>query len=382
MIRLCFLTSTLDIGGAERQLLELVRGLEKTRFDITVISFHGGVLLQELERIDGIEVRSLNKFASNGRWQFWKNLWNTVRDLKPDLLHGYLDYPNIYSLHLGKWFGAKVVWGLRTSELDHANYDWKSKLVYYLNARLSRYVDRIIVNSWTGQEYHSTHGFKRERMVVIQNGIDTRRFLPDRSAGKQVRLELGIRPSEMLIGLVGRLDPVKGHPTFLEAAKRLGDQWPRARFICFGDGPEPYRDNLMAMSESLGLTGRVMWAGSRQDMPSVYNALDIFTSASHGEGFSNAIGEAMACAIPCVVTDVGDSKQIVGDAGIVIPPRDPDAMEKAWACLLALGQDARQNLGRQAREKVQREYGVQNMIAKSETVLAGLVRDTGTANVS
>jgi len=382
MIRLCFLSSTLDIGGAERQLLELARRIDKTRFDITVVSFHEkGTLLPEFERIDGIKVRVLKKGAFTGRWRFWIDLWNTIRELKPDILHGYLDYPNIYSLLLGRLLGAKVVWGIRNSELDRISYDWKARQLYYLNAHLSRYVDRIIINSWTGLEYHSAHGYNRKRMVVIQNGIDTKRFLPDRVAGERLRLELGIDPSAMVIGVIGRLDPIKGHLTFLQAAKYLLTHWPEVRFLCVGEGPETYKKKLVSAGESLDLAGHIIWAGPRQDMSSVYNALDIFTSASYGEGFSNAIGEAMACAIPCVVTDVGDSKQIMGETGIVIPAKDAAAMEQAWCSLFALGHDARRNMGVQARDRVQRKFGLDDMIAKSEKVLAELIPGSIVADI-
>src|SRR5687767_5895277 len=122
--------------------------------------------------------------------------------------------------------------------------------------------------------------------------------------------------------MVGRLGPIKDDPILLRMAAILNGQRARTRFSCIGDGPRKYEQELQALGDSLDLGRSLIWAGVRQDMPAVYNALDLLCSASTGEGFSNVIGEAMACGVPCVVTDVGDSNWIVGESGHAVPPRD------------------------------------------------------------
>lgn len=335
MIRLFFLIRSLDMGGAERQLIELVRGLDKNCFEVTVATFYdGGVLRPEIERIDQVKVFSLRK---QGRWDilpFLWRLWRAVREAKPHILHGYMGGANEFCLLTGKVPGAKVVWGLRASNVDFMHYDWLAEWNFRVGAWLSRFPDLIIVNSWAGKQHHIAHGYCGDRMLVIPNGIDTERYRPDREAGRHVRAEWGVAENELLVGLVGRLDPMKDHATFLRAAARVAEERPDVRFVCVGDGPEPYRRELLALGESLGLRERLIWAGARSDMPAVYNAFDIVVSSSYGEGFPNTVGEAMACGVPCVVTGVGDSARIVGETGIVVPARNPEALATGMIRLL------------------------------------------------
>jgi glycosyltransferase involved in cell wall biosynthesis len=210
-------------------------------------------------------------------------------------------------------------------------------------------------------------------MIVIPNGIDIETFCPDREAGLRVRHEWGVGEHELLIGLVARLDPMKDHPTFLRAATLLARQNCSVRFVCVGGGPQDYEEKLRSLASELALNGKVIWAGARSDMPTVYNALDIACSSSIGEGLPNAIAEAMSCGLPCVVTDVGDSARLVGEARQVVPPSDPEAMAAAWADLLNLSPEERSALGMQARERIVREYSVAQLARRTEDALLGLL---------
>ena len=136
------------------------------------------------------------------------------------------------------------------------------------------------------------------------------------------------------------------------------------QFICVGDGPQEYRDALMQLTHELGLNERVTWTGERGDMPAVYNALDLLTTSSRGEAFPNVVGEAMACGVPCVVTDVGDSRQLVGETGVVVSPGEPVALASGWQTMLDQGAEKRKALGLRARHRVQTEFSLQAMVAR------------------
>src|SRR5262249_37999795 len=153
--------------------------------------------------------------------------------------------------------------------------------------------------------------------------------------GRRVRAAWGL-VGEPLIGLVGRVEATKDYPTFLKAAARLSAARPDVRFVCVGEGSAAHAAELRALAQSLHVEGSVIWAGIRHDMPAVYNALDVLTSASVGESFSNVIAEAMACGVPCVVTHVGNSPSIVGETGLIVAPGDPDALAAQWQLLLDL----------------------------------------------
>ncbi|MBI1748035.1 MAG: glycosyltransferase [Acidobacteria bacterium] len=370
-----FLIRSLERGGAERQLIELVAGLDKEQFSVTVATFYDtGELGEELDRIDGVRRISLHK---RGRWDLvmilWR-LWVAVRQAQPQIIHGYLDVANLCGLLMGRLVGAKVVWGVRASNVDLSQYDWLARVAFRLECLLAGWADLIIVNSQAGWDYHLANGFPQQTMVAIPNGISTERFRPDREAGQKVRAEWNVSVDERLIGLVGRLDPMKDHATFLKAAAHLLESRIDVRFVCVGNGPQRLFQQMRALSESLGLDQHVIWAGARDDMRAVYNALDLATSSSSfGEGFSNVIGEAMACGVPCVVTNVGDSRLIVGDTGFVVVPRDPQALADGWNIMLARIDRHRQALAEAARRRIINDYSRAAVVQRTSSSLIQLL---------
>ena len=299
-----------------------------------MVFYPNGALVKELHE-SGIPVFDLRK---SGRWDvfpFFVRAVQVVWKLRPSVIYGFLSAPNILSAFLKPIFPrAKVVWGVRASNMNLDCYDWLWRLAYRIECWLSRFADLIICNSRAGLEYAAAHGFPMGRMTVIPNGIDTERFKPDAVARKRIRAEWGVAESEILIGLVARLDPMKDHPTFLRAAAMLIQERTDVRFVCVGEGVEPYKIELGRLASALGLDERLIWAAARHDMPAVYNALDIASSSSYTEGFSNAIAEAMACSVPCVVTDVGDSALLVDSAGIVVPPVMPNELCQGFRQML------------------------------------------------
>jgi glycosyltransferase involved in cell wall biosynthesis len=374
--RVAFLIHHLAAGGAERQLVELVKGMDRSRFSVAVVTFYGGGALgSELEGLESVKKISLER---KGRWDLGTLLVRLPRVLRmwrPDVLYGFMEVPNLICLLAGRVTGAKVVWGIRRSRRDLTDYDWAERWSARLGAWLARFPDLVIVNSLAGKRDYQTRGYPSARMTVIPNGIDVARFFPDRAAGLRVRASWGVPESQPLIGLVGRIHPMKGHHVFLEAAARLVGEGKNARFAVVGDGPASNQDGLRSQSESLGLGGRVVWEPYRGDMNDVYNALDIHAScSSYGEGFSNAIAEAMACGIPCVATDVGDAGHIVGDAGFVVPTRDPPAMAAAWRRMLELGAEDRSRLGQVARKRICDTFSRSQMVSRTEAALDAVAR--------
>jgi glycosyltransferase involved in cell wall biosynthesis len=368
------LIRSLDTGGAQRQLLQLAIGLHRTGVAVRVLAFYpGGALYGELQEAQ-VPVGHL---AKAGRWEvipFFVRLVAALRHDRPAVLYSFLPMANILSA-VAKPFlpGLRVVWGVRASFMDLSRYDRLARLEFDLQERLARMADVIIANSYAGKAYHVEHGFPQSKIVVIPNGLDADRFRFDSQARSRVRADWGVGSDGILIGIAARLDPIKNYPLFLRAAARLAKSQPGVRFVCVGDGASAYRAELVALAGQIGLSGRLVWAGERHDMAAVYSAFDIATSSSSGEGFPNAIAEAMACGIPCVVTDVGDSAILIGDTGLVVPPGDPEALSNAWAKLLKLDAEERQELGRRARQRMLDEYGIENLVDRTEQVLSELV---------
>ena len=167
---------------------------------------------------------------------------------------------------------------------------------------------------------------------------------------------------------------MKDHPTFLRAAALAMQAHPEFRFVCVGDGRPDYRRQLMELSDQLGLADRIIWKSWQADMPSVQNALDIATlSSSNGEGFPNAVGEAMSCGVPCVVTDVGDSPILVAETGVVVPLQDPRALADGWNLMLMRLATEGPELRAKARCRIVQEFDRGRLAARTSQVLGSLL---------
>ena len=222
-MRVFLLIQTLNHGGSERQLVTLARELERHGQDVTVgVFYQGGALESELIQA-GVRVASLDK---RGRWDIARFLWRiyrTVRRERPDVLYSVLPTANLVAV-LVKCVSPelRVVWGLRATTVDLASYDWVTRLSYWLERALTVAPGLITVNSYAGRDLYSKLGYPTDKMVVIPNGLDSRQFVPDVKAGRLLRQKWGVKLDEILIEFVARIDPMKDHPTFLQAVGAEG----------------------------------------------------------------------------------------------------------------------------------------------------------------
>lgn len=373
-LRLVFLIRCLTGGGAERQLVELAKGLDPQVFDVTVVCLYdGGEFLEELTRA-GVSVISLDK---KGRWDilgFITHLTRVMRGLGPDILHSYLGGQNLLTIFLKPILPrTHMVWGVRASNMDGSQYDWLARFTFRLEVMLSGFTNLIVFNSFAGKAYHLRAGFADSHAAVVPNGIDTIRFRPNPTLRSQFRASTRTSEKTALIGIVGRMDPMKDYPTFLRAAAIFCRKRPDAQFVCIGGGSERYLREMCALGAQLGLAGKVMWLGFLSDMPLAYNGMDICTSSSaYGEGTPNCVAEAMACGVPCVVTDVGDSRLIVGNTGIVVPPKDPGALAAGWHTMLVrISKNPQVRM--LARERIESQLSLSALIDRTSAILLSIL---------
>lgn len=274
-------------------------------------------------------------------------------------------------------YGARppVVWGIRQSYLDSATTRRSTLWVARICARLSEKLpSRIVCCSEEARRQHSDWGYSERKMEVIPNGFDLEEFKPDPAGRTVIRRELRIPDEAIVIGLVARFDRQKDHHNFFSAAARAAAERDDLTFVLCGDGIEWTNSELVRMIDRAGVRDRCHLLGPRSDMPRVTAGFDIATSASVGEGFPNSIGEAMACAVPCVVTDVGDSRFLVGDSGVIVPPRDPDALAGGWLSLAALDPAGRTARGVEARARVARHFDLNDVAARYLSLYEEVVR--------
>jgi glycosyltransferase involved in cell wall biosynthesis len=361
--KVLFLIRSLNVGGAERQLLTLLQTIDRTRFEPVVVTFYAeGLLIPEF--VDHkIQVRSAGK---KDRWDvipFLYRLIQIIRAEKPDVINTYLVAANILTILLKPFLlPARIVISIRHSFVRNEDYDRLTTFLYSLENKIAGWSDLIIINSFIGAELAKKRGIPAGKMVVIPNGIDVEKFHPDTSTREKSKQKYGLPENGIVIGIIGRIDPIKGHKTFLKAAEIIDQIMPGTRYLIVGNGEIQLEKDLTSFSETLCLKDKVYWIPTQKDLLAVYNALDICVSSSIGEGFPNVIAEAMACGIPCVVTDVGDSARIVGQTGEIVPKENAHKLADAILLLAKKGVEERQELGRKARERIIEMFSVEKMV--------------------
>jgi len=374
-LNICHIITGLPVGGAQTMLSELLSRMDRDRFSQSVISLiDEGVVGRRLMQ-DGFTVRALNMVPNRPNPLLLIRLARWIAASNADIVQTWLYHGDVVGGAAAFATGRRrIVWNIRHSELDAATSKKATIWTARIAARLSRTVPRaILCNSVKAADLHIERGYDARKVQIIPNGVDTTRYRPDPEAYRSVRSELGRADSCRLIGLVGRYHPLKGHATFLAAARRLVSRSPTVEFLAVGEGVSPANAELMAQITDLGLTGKVHLLGLRSDIPRLTAALDITTSASYGEALSNVIIEAMACGIPCVVTDVGDSATVVGDTGWVVPPRDAQALAAAWLEALSLPQSRWDTHKVAARRRACARYDISRITQEYEDFYASLM---------
>ena len=374
-INIVHLITELNMGGAEQMLCKLVERMDYKRFRCLVVSMTDRGPIGEKIVEKGIPVIDLGMALGRPNLRGIAKLFHFLKHESVDIVQTWLYHADLLGLIVGRMAGVeRIIWGIRCSNMHLRNYRPLTALTVRIGGLMSPLADAIVVNSEEGKEVHRRRGYYTERMVLIPNGFDTTIFYPDESARDFLLKELSLSKPVALIGLVARFDPMKDQRTFLKAASMLAEKEESAHFVMVGRGIDYDNKELISLLNNKVLNGRVHLLGLRQDIPRIVAGLDVATSSSaFGEGFSNTIGEAMACGVPCVVTDVGDSERIVGDTGFVVPKRDPEAMASALGQLLKMGRDGRKAMGGKARLRIVENYEIGKVVGRFEEFYKKLI---------
>lgn len=348
--------------------MNMANGLAERGHNVAVaLHYPGGELEQRLENVSIIQLHKASRWDLLG---FSFRLVCAVRSFGPDVVCSFLGTPNILISILKPLIRpARIVWSVRSSDMDLSQYDWAARVSYWLERKLSPLADSIMINSNAGKQYALSNGIAPDKIDVVYNGFDVNRFVPNRDLGDLVRREWGVSEDTVLVGLVARIDPMKDHMSFLEAVKILKLKGLPLRFVCVGDGGA--KEELIAYAKESGVDDLVMWPGIRSDMPAVFNALDICCLSSVSEGFPNVLAEAMACNVPCVTTDVGDAAHVVGKTGIVVPVADPEALA---AGLFKMVKQVRNGTINEPRQRIVEAFSLDALVEKTQGVLLGVLK--------
>jgi glycosyltransferase involved in cell wall biosynthesis len=366
-IRVMYFLNTTDRGGVEHHVLDLLRCVDRRRFDLLLVCppVLAAKLRADVEAIgvplDEVDVRRPWHLA--GMWR----LWRLIRRWRPDVVHSHLYSSGRFGNPIAWVSGVPLV--LETGHLEEA---WRSGWQNWLalaDGMICRFTHRIIAVSHAVKRFYVTAKRVPERkVVVIHNGIDLDRFAPDAPRDiAALRQELGLGPKDRVACVVGRLAEQKGHCYLLEAAKTIFAAVPEARLVVAGQGP--LEQPLKALAAELGVAERVVFAGFRSDADNIYALSDVAVLPSLFEGLPLTVAEAQAMRKPVVATRVSGTPEVLidGETGVLVPPRDAPALAEAVIRLLNDPVLARR-MGERGREHVCAHFSLKLQIEETENV--------------
>lgn len=364
-----FIITDLDMGGAEIMLYHLLSKINQQQFSPVVVSLiDSGVWGNRIEAL-GIPVHTVEMQQGKPTpAAFWR-LIQTVNQLKPHIIQGWMYHGNL-AAQLASIFSAgkvPVFWSIHHSPTSLSSERIMTRAIIKVGANISQFNHKVIFVSQNSQNLHEKLGYNSDNSCVIPNGFDTDLFQPSVSAKRQLKNELGLSESSLLIGLIGRFHPMKDHTNFFQAAALIADNFKEVNFVLAGTDVDLNNSNLTDIIAKLNLSDRVHLLGERRDMNRIIPALDILSlSSAFGEAFPLVVGEAMSCGVTCAVTDVGDSALIVGNTGKVVPPRDSLALANAWKDLINIGVEGREILGKAARDRIITSFSLESVVNRYE----------------
>jgi glycosyltransferase involved in cell wall biosynthesis len=371
-IKLLQMLTNFHIGGTERQVANLARGIDASQFDLHLACLHNsGELLAELEtlRVPRSEFRIGRLYSPKTLWQGVR-LAQYVRRNLIQIVHSYGFYPNVFTVPVARLAGASIVVASIRNTCDLL-----TPLQRRLQKLVCRLADCVLVNAEAIRENLVEEGYDPSKIVVIRNGITLSRFAK-RERAAVIRQELGFPPTARLVGVFSRLNPMKGIPYFLDAATVLAERFPDVCFLVVGDGA--IKRELEEQARRMGLGRRIAFTGFRSDVPELLSEAAVSVLPSLSEGTSNTLLESMAAGIPVIATRVGGNPEVIEDgvSGLLVPPRDSAALAAATARLLE-DEALAARLGEAGMRRVSELFSIEGSVHETEHLYQRLVEARG-----
>ena len=373
-LRVLHVVTALNAGGAETALGRLCTGLDPTVFESIIVTLADAGALRDQLRESGVRIETL---GMRGRLPGLRSLWRLralAAAIEPDVIHGWMPHGNMAALAASVTRpGTPVIWGIRQALYDLKHEPFLTRALIRAGAVLSSRTARCVYNSHVAMEHHERLGYRHERAAIIPNGFDTVQFAPNAQMRVSVRLELGLAHDAPIVLMLARVHPMKDHDTFLRAAAAVLAQAPATTFVLAGAGTGR-GSALERTAQGHGLSRAIRMLGEREDTCRLAAAADIGVLSSYTESLPNALGELMASGVPCVATDVGDARRLVGETGRVVPVRAPEALAAAMLELLTMPLQERRGLGVRARQRIEEHYSLRTMVDAHATIYRSVAR--------
>lgn len=360
------------LGGMENGIVNLINGMDSNIFDFSICCLSkSGEAAKRIKRND-VEIFELHKKDGHDFF-LWGKLSRLFQKEKVQIVHTH----NWGTLFDGV-IGAKIA---RVPIIVHSEHGlWYEDILHIKKRKLLtqklifNFIDQITtVCKDLERTLIKLTGIKEEKVICIPNGVKLQRFDVEIDKGSK-RREIGIQENDIVVGIIGSLDPIKDHKTFLYAGVEIIKEFPNAKFLIIGDGS--LKEELLSLSEKIGLGKRVLFLGQRDDIPEILKIMDVFISSSLREGMSNTILEAMAVGLPVIATKVGGTPEIVvdGKTGFLVCPANPKELAEGIIKVLKNPQQAK-NMGKAGQEKVRENFSLNKMIKSYENLYKGLIKE-------
>jgi len=364
----------LDTGGAERSLQRLIAGTGRdARYTHSVVSLSSiGTVGAEMES-NGVSVRPLGIRSILGVPRAFLRLFRLIRAEAPDIVQTWMYHADLFGGVASRLAGnPRVIWGVRSTDMISGTSRltaWLRRLCAILSSSVPRF---IVCAAEASRRTHEDIGYDASRMVVVPNGFDVPERERHAAVSRRLRKDCGWPDDARVVGCVGRFNHYKDHHNFVNASKRVADQVPLARFLMVGRDIDRANPELVSWIEQTGHADRFTLLGERSDVEACLQAMDVFCLSSRSEGFPNVVGEAMALAVPCCVTDVGDAAFLVGDTGVIVPREDSEALARGLVQLLEMPVAELESLGQRARERIRAQFSAQRTRERFEAMYSSL----------
>ena len=355
-------------------LCKLIDAMRVSEFDSTILSLMPLRTVSERISALGVPVYSLNVHSYIPSMVAIPRLQRLMRSSRPDVVQGWMYHGNLAATLVRSMARERsaLVWNIRQGLYGLKYEKPLTQQVIRANRMLSKGPESILYNSRVSRLQHEAFGFCSTRGLVIPNGFDLDRFGPSTDAGLVVRASLGIPEDSRVVGHIARLHPMKDHKNFVLAAVRIATEFHDVHFLLAGRDVTQDNDSLLGNVPG-GMESRFHWLGERTDVTDLMRAMDVFVISSWNEGFPNVLGEAMACGVPCVATDVGDSVHVMGGHGRIVKSRDSASLSAAVSELLHLDPHERIEIGAAARLHIKEKYSISEIASQYAILYEKLV---------
>lgn len=361
MIRIVHIITGLGSGGAENMLYKLLKYSDKEKFYHEVISLIDEGILGEKIINEGIKIHILNISKSN----FFVSLLKARKICEDfDIVNTWLYHADFLGYIISKiLLNKKLIWNIRHSNLDKGVNKKRTLFIVKINSFLSEKVNSITYNSHKALETHFSFGYKNKNNIVIPNGFELYKFKYDANKRETIRKEFCINDECKVLITVGRWDVQKDYHTLIKSLNEVKKKYSNFKIIMVGTKLDKNNSELESLINKYDLNENMILLGQRNNVNELLSVADCYISSSIGESFSNSIGEAMACELSCIVTDVGDSKYIVGETGVVVPAGDYlELASKIYE--FCLKQKNVKNI--KGRERIIEKYSIESKVMEFE----------------